>query len=252
MVLKVLSAPILSVHYQTATTGEIGPMEEKDEKTLKKISLFSALTPKQLAGVESKMLVMKLNKNQTIFDTETNAERFYVLTEGQVKLYRISKNGTEKIVEIIEPGEVFASAVIFMESKRYPVCADTMKTSRILSFENKQFVSILRESSETCFRMMGHMSKQLRWQMTEIHKLSLQSAPMRLISFLLENMKPLGNNEGSIKLDAPKNVIASRIAIKPETFSRALKKLSKEKLITVKGQLIHINNVEELTWISSI
>ncbi|MBF0358734.1 MAG: Crp/Fnr family transcriptional regulator [Magnetococcales bacterium] len=227
-------------------------MEERDKNTLKRISLFAALTPIQLAGVESKMMVMKLNKNQTIFDTETRAERFFVLTDGQVKLYRLSKSGTEKIVEIIQPGEVFASGVIFMESKRYPVCADTMQTSRILSFENKQFLGLLRESSDTCFRMMAHMSKQLRWQMTEIHKLSLQSAPMRLIGFLLENMKPFGENEGVIKLDAPKNVIASRIAIKPETFSRALKKLSKENLITVQGQSIHINNVEELTWISSI
>ncbi|MBF0400918.1 MAG: Crp/Fnr family transcriptional regulator [Magnetococcales bacterium] len=221
--------------------------EDKDDKLLKKISLFSALTDEQFAAVKQKMRVVNLKKNTTIFDTETIAERFFVLTSGQVKLYRISQGGMEKIVQIIRAGETFASAVIFMESKTYPVCADALRTSRILSFDNQHYLNILRESHETCFRMLAHMSQQLRWQLTEIDQLSLQSAPSRLVNFLLENMKSSGDNMGVTRLDAPKRIIASRLTIQPETFSRLLNKLSSLELITVEGQSIKINDVEALT-----
>ena len=234
--------------------GQLDAMNEqgRDDEILKKISLFSALTDEQFAHVKQTMRVINLEENLSLFDTETCADRFFVLTDGQIKLYRTSYNGSEKIVEIIRPGEAFASAVIFMKNNKYPVCADTLQASRILSFDNKQFFKILHESPETCFRMMAHMSQQLRWQLSEIYKLSLQSAPSRLVSYLLENMKPLGNNKGMVKLDASKRTIASRITIQPETFSRALKKLSNEGLVTVKGQSIHINDVEALTTIHAV
>lgn len=226
--------------------------QDRDDEILKKIPLFSALTSEQFSHVKQTMRVVCLKENLTLFDTETCADRFFVLTDGQIKLYRTSYNGAEKIVEIIRPGETFASAVIFMESKKYPVCADTLQASRILSFDNKKFFNILHESPETCFRMMAHMSQQLRWQLSEIYKLSLQSAPNRLVGYLLENMKPLGNNKGVVKLDASKRTISFRLTIQPETFSRALKKLSNEGLIVVNGQSIHINNVEALTTIHAV
>ena len=41
-------------------------------------------------------------------------------------------------------------------------------------------------------------------------------------------------------------MIASRLSIKPETFSRILRGLNKAGLITVKGRTIRIHNVEHL------
>jgi CRP/FNR family transcriptional regulator, dissimilatory nitrate respiration regulator len=225
-------------------------MKKRDEydKILKDISLFSALTKEQLAVVKKGMRVVKLKGNQPIFDTETKADRFFVLVDGQVKLYRLFRNGSEKIIEIIRPGEVFASAVMFMEIDNYPVCADSLQESRLLSFNNKQFISILRESPETCLRMMATMSQRLRRQLTEIDKLYLKSAHKRLLNYLVEHMKIVGDNVGLVKLDSPKRVVASNLSIQPETFSRALKKLNEEKLIKVEGRLIHIPDVAKLNF----
>jgi CRP/FNR family transcriptional regulator, dissimilatory nitrate respiration regulator len=223
-------------------------MKKRDEydKILKGISLFSALTKEQLADVKKSMRVVKLKGNQPIFDTETEADRFFVLVDGQIKLYRLFRNGSEKIIEIIRPGEVFASAVMFMEIDNYPVCADSLQESVLLSFNNKQFISILKESPETCLRMMATMSQRLRRQLTEIDKLYLKSAHKRLLNYLVEHMKIVSDNVGIVKLDSPKRVVASNLSIQPETFSRALKKLNEENLIAVEGRLIHIPDVAKI------
>ncbi|MBF0444707.1 MAG: Crp/Fnr family transcriptional regulator [Magnetococcales bacterium] len=221
---------------------------EEYDRILKGIFLFSALTKEQLAEVKKSMRVVKITANQPIFDTETKADSFFVLVDGQIKLYRLFKNGSEKIIEIIRPGEVFASAVMFMEIDNYPVCADSLQESTILSFNNKQFISILRESPETCLRMMATMSHRLRRQLTEIDKLYLKSAHKRLLNYLVEHMKIVGDNVGLVKLDSAKRVVASNLSIQPETFSRALKKLNEEQLIAVEGRLIHIPDVAKLKF----
>ena len=43
------------------------------------------------------------------------AERFFLVLKGRVKLYRISADGQEKVVEIIQAGQTFAEAVMFMQ-----------------------------------------------------------------------------------------------------------------------------------------
>ncbi|MBF0455282.1 MAG: Crp/Fnr family transcriptional regulator [Magnetococcales bacterium] len=221
---------------------------EADEMVLKKSSLFSALSKEQFEEVRRGMRVIQLQSGENLFDMGTPADHFYILVLGQIKLFRLSSNGTEKIVEIVRPSESFATAVMFMEVKRYPLAADALKKSRVLAFDNKQLLDILRQSPETCFRMMANMSRRLRWQLTEIDKLSLQTAPGRLVAFLLDHVKPIGNASGAgqVNLDSPKRVLASRLSIQPETFSRILKKLSSKDLIQVKGQVICIPNIQAL------
>ena len=54
------------------------------------------------------------------------AERFFLVLSGRVKLFRISADGQEKVVEIIHPGQTFAEAVMFMQHAVYPVCAESL------------------------------------------------------------------------------------------------------------------------------
>ena len=43
------------------------------------------------------------------------ATHFFLVLEGRVKLFRISVDGQEKVVEIIQAGQTFAEAVMFMQ-----------------------------------------------------------------------------------------------------------------------------------------
>ena len=66
--------------------------------------------------------------------------------------------------------------------------------------------------------------------MNEIENLSLQNALHRLVNFLLRELE---ENHGSMVLDVPKRLIASQLAIQPETLSRLLRKLSDAEIIQV-------------------
>ena len=213
-------------------------------KIFREQPLFSALTEDQRLRVRRGARLLKFDENQSLFDADQRAERFFVLHRGRIKLFRLSVNGLEKIIEIVRPGESFAEAVMFMEQKTYPVSAKTLEPSQIFSFENKMFLTILRESPETCFHIMAGISQRLRQQVERIDQLSQRSAPTRLATYLV-GKKP-NTNSSQILLDAPKHVIASRLSIQPETFSRALSVMSKQGVIKVKGRTIEILDLATL------
>lgn len=222
-----------------------GKVQDSGEM-LKKIYIFSSLNPSQMEVVLRHMRQHKLDVHENLFDDQQKAERFFYLRRGQIKLSRVSVGGGEKVVEIVPPGQVFALAAMFMEEPNYPVCADAVRASEVYSFDCASFLDILRTSTDTCFRVMADMSMRLRRQMGEIDNLCLQSASFRMVQYLLDQITTQKDNIAEITLDAPKNLIASRLSIQPETLSRILRTLSRKHLIQVENKTITIPDVEKL------
>ncbi|MCK5716107.1 MAG: Crp/Fnr family transcriptional regulator [Thiomargarita sp.] len=220
------------------------PSEMDDE--LRKLYLFSCINDEQFNQIKQSLRYVTLTEGEYLFKHGQHAERFFMVKEGFVKLLRLSKEGSEKVFEVISPNQFFAEAIMFMPKSKYPVTAQAIGNCTLLCFDNKTFIKILKESSETCFRLMSLMSKYLHLWLNEIDNLTLQNATYRLINYLLYQIPIHEQEQYEFQFPIPKNVIASRISIKPETFSRILHDLSNEGLIMVKGKTINIYNVEKL------
>lgn len=213
---------------------------------LRRLPVLAALSDEQLARVRRGARLVELAEGEHLFEHGQRAERFFMLREGRIKLYRLSPEGDEKVIEIIRPGQSFAEAVMFMEGKRYPVSAQALVRSELIAFDNAVFLQILRESVETCFRVMAAMSMRLRARVNEIEALALQNATLRLVNYLLGELPEDAGDSAEIRLPAPKNVIASRLSVQPETLSRILHQLCDKGLITVQGRTITVHDVPAL------
>ena len=202
-----------------------------------KTAIFSKLNPEQchIACQHSKIVTLK--KNQVLFYQDDDVHFFYYIVSGKIKLLRTSPSGQEKIVEVFHSGQTFAESLMFAKRPKYPVTAEAMEESQVVQIDCKQFLAILRESIETCFLIMADLSQRLHFLVNEIDHLSLQTASVRVASYFLEN---INKEQQAQKLDLPKTAIASRLSIKPETFSRILKDFSSKKLISVEGSMVTI------------
>jgi len=216
------------------------------DEELRHVPVLAALSDEQLERVRRTARLVELVEGEHLFEHGQKAERFFVVREGRLKLYRLSPEGDEKVIEIIRPGQSFAEAVMFMEGKRYPVSAQALARSELVAFDNATFLQILRESVDTCFRVMAAMSMRLRARVNEIEALALQNATLRLVNYLLGELPENADETAEIRLPAPKNVIASRLSVQPETLSRILHQLSDKGLITVHGRTITIHDIPAL------
>ena len=218
-----------------------------DTKSLRDIYLFSAFDDEQLSSVLKVTEQIFLEPGQRLFNQGDEIRRFYYIESGQMKLYRLSAEGYEKVIDLIGANQTFAEAVVFMERRAgYPVNADALEPTHLLGFDAQTFLGLLRQSNESCLQLMAVMSRRLRWQLNEIDRLALQNATSRFVDFVFQPGDDSVANGKRIELTVPKNVLASRLSIKPETFSRILARLSAAGVIKVDKQAITLLDVNGL------
>ena len=214
---------------------------------LKGFYLFAGLDDAQREHLCQSALHFHLKPGEFLFEHGQPAERFFILLDGHIKLIRLSPEGTEKVIEIINPGESFAEAIMFMPRWIYPVSAQAILASDLLGFDNKVFLGMLENSFETCKRVMRDMSMRLRMWLNEIDNLTLQNATYRLVHYLLSQVpSDCASCVYRVEFKVPKHVIASRLSIKPETLSRILHQLADEGLIEPEGHGVKILSVDKL------
>jgi CRP-like cAMP-binding protein len=83
---------------------------------------------------------------------------------------------------------------------------------------------------------------------SDVEAYTLRSATQRVIGYLLrpQNEEEDAQKAAAVTLPASKSVIASRLNITPEHFSRILHELSNARLIQVDGRTVNILDMERL------
>ena len=216
---------------------------------LKQSHLFNSLTDVQMDRVYSHSRYCALTEQKQLFSQGQSVDFFYMVLSGRVKLFRVSPDGQEKIIEIVTPGGVFAEALVFADSANYPVSAATLVESELIGVDARDFRAILWDSTSTCFSLMQGMSLRLRQLIHEIDTISLHSGTCRVAAYFLHNVP---EEQTVFELEMAKNQIASRLSVKPETFSRILANLKKKHIVEVDGNRVTILNKNALKDLSLI
>jgi CRP-like cAMP-binding protein len=206
---------------------------------LKQSHLFSRLTELQLDRVYLHSKLITLSEGELLFAQGDEVAYFYLVLSGKVKLFRVSPDGQEKIIEIVSQGQTFAEALMFIDQPHYPVNSAALETTVVVGIDAKKFKSMLWDSVDTCLLLLGEMSFRLHKLVHEIDTLTLHSGTCRVASYLLEQA-PL--DRACFDLDIAKSVIAARLSIKPETLSRIIKNLREQRIISINGSQITIHD----------
>jgi CRP-like cAMP-binding protein len=219
------------------------------KQNLKRHHLFSELTDSQLDQVSQFSHVKKLIDGQRLFAQADKVTSFYMVLSGKIKLFRMSPDGQEKIIEIVKPGEVFAEALMFTNQIGYPVSSAALAETIVISINANNFQEMLRGSTATCLLLLGSMSFQLRKLIKEIDTITLHSGTCRVASYLIQEMT---EDRENFTLDTAKNVIAARLSVKPETFSRIIKNLKNQGILTIEGNSVTVHDIDALKELSII
>lgn len=203
--------------------SETPGLKPQELAVLRANPLFGRLPDRALSLLVGSAQVRAVARGTTLFVQDEPADRFFVLLDGWVKLYRLGREGTEAVVTIIAPGETFAEAAMFANG-RFPVCAETVADSRVLSLTAEGFARCLREDEQIAFAMLGSLSMRLRNLVQQIEQLQVQPTAQRVGGFLLR-FCPDGSGAAGFTLPFDKALVARRLGMQPETFSRALAKL---------------------------
>ncbi|WP_293266829.1 Crp/Fnr family transcriptional regulator [Neptunomonas sp.] len=220
------------------------PAFEQSWAIASKHVLFSAHEADISTQLSEHSRVISLKNDEYLFMQGDAAHNFYLVLEGKIKLFRLSIDGNEKIIEVVQPQQTFAEAVMFMEGSSYPVSAQAIGCTQVLSINNQAYMDSIAMNPDCCKRLLAKMAEKLHVWLNEIETLTIQNARHRLIRFLLAHIPDLSVQSATIKLPMAKRLIASRLAMQPETFSRIMHELKDKEIITVKGLTVHVLDVQ--------
>ncbi|HUH77922.1 MAG TPA: Crp/Fnr family transcriptional regulator, partial [Devosia sp.] len=170
-------------------------------------------------------------------------EGLHAVVYGQIKLMFVSTGGDEKVVRIIGPGDSFGEALMFME-KDYIVSAQALADSLLLHVGKEAVFSGIESQPGFARKMLASLSQRLHSLMSDVEAYSLRSGTQRVIGYLLKD-QPCEDGH-CFRLSTSKTVIASRLNLTPEHFSRILHDLAAHGLIHVNGREITIMNAARL------
>lgn len=211
----------------------------------KTIPFFNGLSEDELQYFVSKSRLQQYKKNQIIFHYGDPAEKFYIMLEGWVKLYKINKDGEETVISLVTKGDTFSEVATF-EGSDYPYNAQIAGgDATTLVLEAYAVREKVRKNPNIALKMLAsitHYSNQL--SLTYEHLNNLTTA-QRVGCFLLKLCMDL-NYKKLLKLPYNKYLVASRLGMKPETFSRAMKRLNNDLKISIKGREVTIPNIDNL------
>jgi len=220
------------------------------EKTLSIISatpFFSGLPQSQLKELKKIAVDRSFNKGEVIFFEGDDANGFYVVVSGLVKVFKISSEGKEHILHIIGPGEPLGEVAVF-SGRQFPANAEALARSHLLFFPRTSFVDLIASSPSLALNMLAVLSRRLREFTVQIEHLSLKGVSGRLAAYLIYLADEQGRDD-AVSLTISKGQLASLLGTIPETLSRILARMSRQKLIEVKGQSIRLidrSGLEEL------
>ncbi|MCI0716413.1 MAG: Crp/Fnr family transcriptional regulator [Chlorobi bacterium] len=225
---------------------------------LKKVYIFSGLSEEELEDVQKITRTKTFNKGDIIFfDTEPYLG-FYITVSGLVKIYKISKDGREHILHLINPYNTFAEVPLFEnfgeireDAFRYPANAMALEDqTKVVLIPARPFTELLAENSRISLKMLSGFAKRLRHLNRHIEEITLKDVTKRVANFVLSEYinkrKTKLDSTHSIRLNISKNDLASYLGTILETLSRTFKKLQEEGIILVEGRTILIKDFEKL------
>jgi CRP/FNR family transcriptional regulator, dissimilatory nitrate respiration regulator len=192
-----------------------------------------------------------LPAGEVLFRRGTPSTGFYMVGEGRMQLSVSNSEGLVKVVEILSPGSAFGHAVMFLREP-YPVDATALADTHLVFVPAAAVDRVLDEDPSMARIMLASMAKRLQSKIQDIAMLSLQSATQRIVAYILgaaghaPNAGEISAQPTSVELPALKQVLASRLGMTPETFSRAIRTLSAEGLIAVDGAVVRIPDLAAL------
>ena len=110
---------------------------------LQRNPLFVAFDDGRFEQVAAAPQLVRLDPQQVLFTRGDRARHFYVVLEGQIKLFMQSRGGDEKILALVSPGQAFAEAVMFMQGPIYPVSAGATEPTTLAAVPNTDYLAAL-------------------------------------------------------------------------------------------------------------
>lgn len=216
------------------------------ENHLSNLPLFQGLDGEVLKAIGLEVGQLDLPRGTSLFRPGEPCSGIHVVVSGHVKVSLSTADGAEKVVDLVGPGQTLGETGVFLD-RPHKTSAETLSDSRLFHIAKEQVYTAVQNHPGFAQRIIAGLSDRLDRFISDLESLTLHSGTERVVSYLLSRLEGSAERRhAAVTLPASKGIIASRLNLTQEHFSRILHELAATNLIRVDGRSIMIPDVAQL------
>lgn len=232
-----------------------------DVRALHQINLFEGLTENELQSICQTGRLLHVEQDTFFFFQGDPADKWYILTQGQVKMTQIGPEGQQVLVRMVAPHEEFGS-VALLSGLTYPLSAQAAEDCLGLTWDKPDITTLLSSHPRLAMNALRLMAGRFRELQERYRELATERVEQRVARALLRLERQAGRplEQGTlIDLSLSRQDLAEMTGTTLYTVSRTLSqwehrgliKTGREKVVIL-DQPGLLNIVEELPHNGSV
>lgn len=213
---------------------------------LRRLEFFQGVDAETLQQLSAGARQIQVRRNEAIFRKGMPADTLHIVVCGQIKVFLTQPNASEKVVALVEHGQSFGVASLWL-GEAHLADAVANKDSYLLTLERNMLKRLACVDCALTSRLMDAVSQRVVDLMRNLESCMPKSAQQRVACYFTQRRQsPIGDGF-DVRLPTTKREIATKLNLTQETFSRVLRQLAAEGIITVRGRDIRVLSAERLT-----
>lgn len=225
------------------TPNAVSPIES----TLGNFALLADLKRDEIARLASGAIRYDLPRGRVLYRQGEPCSGLHLLMSGQVKLYVQTARGDEKVIELVGAGGSLGEVALFM-NQPYRMTAEVISDATVIELGVEAVMEQLAQNANFLRCVLREVCQRLARRTRDLEDCLLLNGKQRVTGFLLSQLPATGpaSNPATITLPAKKSIIASRLNLTHEHFSRILHEMQGAGLVEVRGRQIRLLDVSRL------
>ncbi len=180
--------------------------------------------------------LVTLKADQVLCHEGDAATEYFQVESGTVKMYNVSQDGKEFIQGIFSAGESFGEPALIGKFP-YPGSVSAIEPSKVWKLPGDYFLQMLKENFELHLKMDYVLCHRLRYKSMVLSEISSYEPEHRLFT-LLNYYKSKNGNGDKVLIPYTRQQLADMSGLRVETVIRTVKKMEKEKKLSLEGHKI--------------
>lgn len=212
---------------------------------IRQFDLFRELPDELIDEVRQNAWTISLKVNEVLFRQNDSIHRCYFCLSGQIKLFRLTRTGSEKIFLIAVPGDGLCDTISLRNERFHPLNATAISQAEALSVDTEVVADVFHRSQRARTQLVDSLVRRVDDLIDHVELLSVDKAHFRVASFLFNEYQRNGK-KCSFRLNSSKKYIASYLSLQPETLSRCLRTFRQDGIATSNNRDIRVHDPDRL------
>ncbi len=209
--------------------------------------MLAALPEETLKRLERTAEQRQYRRRQVVHFADQPGDYVYLLCTGRVKIARVSEQGRELTLYLLEDGSLFGETGLLDGSDTYEMMAETLEDSLVVAFRRSDILAALQHSLTATQALLRLVSERRMLAENQVADLVFLEVPKRLAKLLLRLHDGQGGSRAGrggqmLKGKLTHQELANVIGSTRETTTLILNDFKRQGLIDFLGRKLLVTN----------